>query len=96
MPDRILVYRLSLCEVCADVDELRHEVAVTVVHEVAHHFGIDDDTLDGLGWAWAGHRSGVGGLPRHWHVSDVILDELLSGRQVAERRVPGHEVRLGV
>ena len=51
MPDRILVYRLSLCEVCADVDELRHEVAVTVVHEVAHHFGIDDDTLDGLGWA---------------------------------------------
>ena len=51
MPDRLLVYRLSLSEVCADVADLRHEVAVTVVHEVAHHFGIDDDTLDGLGWA---------------------------------------------
>ena len=50
MPDRILVYRLALCEVCGDVDELRHEVAVTVIHEVAHHFGIDDDTLDELGW----------------------------------------------
>jgi predicted Zn-dependent protease with MMP-like domain len=51
MPDRILVYRLALCEVCGDADELRHEVAVTVVHEVAHHFGIDDDRLDELGWA---------------------------------------------
>ena len=51
MPDRILVYRLSLCEVCEDLDELRHEVAVTVVHEVAHHFGIDDDRLEDLGWA---------------------------------------------
>ena len=37
--------------VMRDVDELRHEVAVTVVHEVAHHFGIDDDRLDELGWA---------------------------------------------
>ena len=51
MPDRILVYRLALCEVCGDVDELRHEVTITVVHEVAHHFGIDDDRLDELGWA---------------------------------------------
>ena len=51
MPDRILVYRLALCEVCKDLDELRHEVAVTVVHEVAHHFGIDDDRLEDLGWA---------------------------------------------
>jgi len=51
MPDRILVYRLSLCGVCEDLDELRHEVAVTVVHEVAHHFGIDDDRLEDLGWA---------------------------------------------
>jgi len=51
MPDRILVYRLALCEVCGDVDELRHEVTITVVHEVAHHFGIDDDRLEDLGWA---------------------------------------------
>ena len=51
MPDRILVYRLALCEVCGDVDELRLEVTIPVVHEVAHHFGIDDDRLDELGWA---------------------------------------------
>ncbi|MCH2429552.1 MAG: metallopeptidase family protein [Acidimicrobiales bacterium] len=50
LPDRIHVYRLALCEACADLDELRREVVVTVVHEVAHHFGIDDDTLDDLGW----------------------------------------------
>ncbi len=50
MPDRIHLYRLPLCEMCADLDELRHEVVVTVVHEVAHHFGIDDDRLHELGW----------------------------------------------
>lgn len=50
MPDRIFLYRMALCEMCADVDELRHEVGVTVVHEVAHHFGIDDDRLKELGW----------------------------------------------
>ena len=51
MPDRIHLYRLALCELCADLDELRREVAVTVVHEVAHHFGIDDDFLDGTPYA---------------------------------------------
>jgi len=51
MPDRIHLYRLALCEMCADLDELRREVAVTVVHEVAHHFGIDDDFLDGTDYA---------------------------------------------
>ena len=50
LPDRIHVYRLTLCEACANLDELRREVVVTVVHEVAHHFGIDDDTLNDLGW----------------------------------------------
>ena len=50
MPDRIFVYRLPLCEMCTDLHELRREVAVTVVHEVAHHFGINDDRLHELGW----------------------------------------------
>ncbi|MEE2768967.1 MAG: metallopeptidase family protein [Actinomycetota bacterium] len=50
MPDRIFVYRLALCEMCADFHELHREVAVTVVHEVAHHFGVDDDRLHELGW----------------------------------------------
>jgi predicted Zn-dependent protease with MMP-like domain len=36
---------------CEDVEELRHEVRITVVHEVAHHFGIDDDRLHDLGYA---------------------------------------------
>ena len=50
MPDRIHLYRLPLCEMCSDLDELRQEVVVTVVHEVAHHFGIDDDRIHELGW----------------------------------------------
>ena len=50
LPDRITLYRDALVEMCADEDELRDEVAVTVVHEIAHHFGIDDATLHRLGW----------------------------------------------
>lgn len=50
LPDRVTIYRLSLMDMCADRDELVHEVQVTVVHELAHHFGIDDDRLHELGW----------------------------------------------
>jgi predicted Zn-dependent protease with MMP-like domain len=50
LPDRITLYRDALVEMCVDEDELRDEVAVTVVHEIAHHFGIDDATLHRLGW----------------------------------------------
>ncbi|MFC5141838.1 metallopeptidase family protein [Actinomycetospora rhizophila] len=50
LPDRITLFRLALADVCADEDELREEVAVTVVHEIAHHFGIDEATLHRLGW----------------------------------------------
>lgn len=50
LPDRITLYRLSLCESVEDLDALRAEVQVTLVHEVAHHFGIDDDRLVELGW----------------------------------------------
>ena len=51
LPDRITLYRDALVEMCADEDDLRDEVAITVVHEIAHHFGIDDATLHRLGWA---------------------------------------------
>jgi predicted Zn-dependent protease with MMP-like domain len=50
LPDRITIYQDAILDVCADRDEVVHEVAVTVVHEIAHHFGIDEDTLHDLGW----------------------------------------------
>jgi predicted Zn-dependent protease with MMP-like domain len=51
LPDRIFVFRNPLQEMCHDEAELAHEVRVTVVHEVAHHFGIDDARLHDLGYA---------------------------------------------
>lgn len=50
MPDRITVFREPLLAVCADVDELRDQVHVTLVHEIAHYYGIDDEKLHELGW----------------------------------------------
>jgi predicted Zn-dependent protease with MMP-like domain len=50
LPDRITVYREALLDVCDDEEDVVEEVAVTVVHEVAHHFGIDEETLHRLGW----------------------------------------------
>ena len=50
LPDRITIYREAILDVCVDEDEVVDEVAVTVVHEVAHHFGIDEATLHRLGW----------------------------------------------
>lgn len=50
LPDRITVFRRPLMEMCRDRTELVHEIGVTVVHEVAHHFGIDDDRLHELGY----------------------------------------------
>lgn len=50
LPDRITIYQDALLDICRDEDEVVHEVAVTVVHEVAHHFGIDEETLHRLGW----------------------------------------------
>ena len=50
LPDRIMIYREAICDICADEDEVADEVTITVVHEIAHHFGIDDDTLHELGW----------------------------------------------
>jgi predicted Zn-dependent protease with MMP-like domain len=50
MPDRITVFREPLLAISADVDELRDQVHVTLVHEIAHYYGIDDEKLHELGW----------------------------------------------
>jgi len=50
LPDRIFVFRRPLMEMCDDLDDLTEEVRITVVHEIAHHFGIDDDQLHALGY----------------------------------------------
>ncbi len=50
LPDRIFVYRLPTLEMCSTLDEVVDEVHVTVVHEIAHYFGIDDDRLHELGY----------------------------------------------
>jgi predicted Zn-dependent protease with MMP-like domain len=49
-PDRITVFRGPLLEMCATREELVREIRITVVHEIAHHFGIDDDRLHDLGY----------------------------------------------
>ncbi|MGC5018904.1 metallopeptidase family protein [Micromonospora sp. DT47] len=50
LPDRILIYRHPILRICDSEDDVVDEVAVTVVHEIAHHFGIDDERLHALGW----------------------------------------------
>jgi predicted Zn-dependent protease with MMP-like domain len=51
LPDVVSIYRYALCEMCDDLDDLAEEIYVTVIHEVAHAAGIDDDRLHELGWA---------------------------------------------
>ena len=50
LPDRITIFRHPTLAVCDTPDEVVEEVRVTVVHEIAHHFGIDDGRLHQLGW----------------------------------------------
>jgi len=50
LPDRITIFRLPTLAVCDDRADVVEEVAITVVHEIAHHFGIDDERLHELGW----------------------------------------------
>ncbi len=50
LPDRIFVFRKPLLDYCDTVEQLADEVRITVVHEVAHHFGMDHDTLEELGY----------------------------------------------
>jgi predicted Zn-dependent protease with MMP-like domain len=51
LPDRIFIYRRPLLELCETEEQLEEEVRITVVHEIAHHFGIDDERLHELGYA---------------------------------------------
>jgi predicted Zn-dependent protease with MMP-like domain len=51
LPDRITIYRTPLLRMCRSAEEVVDEVRVTVVHEIAHHFGIDDERLHELGYA---------------------------------------------
>jgi len=50
IPDRIVLFREPLLAICDELDELRDQVHVTLVHEIAHFYGIDDDRLHELGW----------------------------------------------
>lgn len=51
LPDTITIYRDPILAHASSVEAAREQVVTTVIHEVAHHFGIDDDRLDELGWA---------------------------------------------
>jgi predicted Zn-dependent protease with MMP-like domain len=50
LPDRIILYREPLLAVAKDLEELKDQIHVTLVHEIAHFFGLDDDELHDLGW----------------------------------------------
>ena len=50
LPDRITIYRQAICAICWNEFEVREQVRRTVIHEIAHHFGIGDDRLQELGW----------------------------------------------
>lgn len=50
LPDKITIFKQSLLNYCDSEAELVRQVTITVVHEIAHHFGIDDDRLHELGW----------------------------------------------
>jgi predicted Zn-dependent protease with MMP-like domain len=51
LPDTITIYRDALLDICDLDEQVVEEVKITVIHEIAHHFGIDDDRLHELGWA---------------------------------------------
>ncbi|MFD6859368.1 metallopeptidase family protein [Rhodococcus sp. NPDC060086] len=50
LPDTITIYRDAILDICHTDDDVVHEVAVTVVHEIAHYFGIEEERLHQLGW----------------------------------------------
>ncbi len=51
LPDRIILFREPLLAASADLEELKDQIHVTLVHEIAHYYGIDDEQLHELGWA---------------------------------------------
>ncbi|HEX3793422.1 MAG TPA: metallopeptidase family protein [Acidimicrobiales bacterium] len=50
LPDRITIYRQAICAICGTEQEVAGQVRRTVIHEIGHHFGIDDNRLRELGW----------------------------------------------
>ncbi|PQZ89050.1 hypothetical protein CQ018_15995 [Arthrobacter sp. MYb227] len=50
LPDRITIFKNSILNICSSEKQVIEEVGITVVHEIAHHFGIDDKRLHDLGW----------------------------------------------
>jgi predicted Zn-dependent protease with MMP-like domain len=51
LPDRIVLYREPLIDIAEDLDELKDQIHVTLVHEIAHFYGINDEQLNELGWS---------------------------------------------
>lgn len=51
LPDTVTIYRRALLDICETEEDVVDEVVITVIHEIAHHFGIDDERLHQLGWA---------------------------------------------
>jgi predicted Zn-dependent protease with MMP-like domain len=51
MPDKITIFRGPITRLARTPDRIREQVRRTVIHEIAHHFGIDDDRLHELGWS---------------------------------------------
>jgi len=51
LPDKITIFRRPLVEAFPDPRELEEEIRITVLHELAHYFGIDEDRLDELGYS---------------------------------------------
>ena len=50
LPDKITIFQRAICARAATEDGIAAEVRATLVHEVGHHFGIDDERLHQLGW----------------------------------------------
>ena len=50
LPDRITIYRQTICAICRTEQEVDDQVRRTVIHEIGHHFGIGDHRLSELGW----------------------------------------------
>lgn len=65
LPDRIMIYQQPIESICHSEEEVVVQVRETVLHEVAHHFGIDDDRLDEIGIA----------PPNHHHRAAINLTE---------------------
>jgi predicted Zn-dependent protease with MMP-like domain len=50
LPDRIVIYREPHLRVSRDLDDLKNNIHVTLVHEIGHYYGLDDEELQKLGW----------------------------------------------